>query len=62
MAKRATLEEVINKANDIHNFKYIYSQIKSYKNNKEKVPMICPKHGMFMQSFHNHIVRKARLP
>lgn len=35
---------------------YDYSLIiKEIKNNSEKVPIICPKHGVFYQTFNNHI-------
>ena len=36
----------IEKANEIHNFKYDYSKV-NYVNNKEKICIICPEHGEF---------------
>ena len=44
----------INKANDIHNKKYNYSLV-DYKTNKTKVIIICPIHGEFKQTPHNHL-------
>ena len=39
-------EEFINKSNKIHNFIYNYSKI-NYINNRVKVKIVCPKHGLF---------------
>ena len=56
---RYTLQERIDQANEIHNGKYDYSLINGYKSCKEKVPIICSKHGVFKRSFDEHI-HKAR--
>ena len=53
--KRRCLEEVINIANEVHDYKYDYSLIKEYKNDRIKYPIICSEHGKFMQTFNNHI-------
>jgi very-short-patch-repair endonuclease len=58
MSKKYTLEEVIYKANLIHEFKYDYSLINTYNNMHDVVNIICPKHGEFKQSFHHHINKK----
>ena len=47
--KRSTTEEFIQRARDIHGDKYDYSLI-DYKNNKTKVKIICPIHGIFEQT------------
>jgi hypothetical protein len=50
-----SLEEFINKANKAHGVgKYDYSRIESLKNSKEKVCIICPKHGEFRQLAGDH--------
>jgi hypothetical protein len=46
-------EKFIEKANSIHNNFYDYSLVE-YKNNKTKVKIICPKHGVFEQQPINH--------
>lgn len=46
--------DFITKAKDIHGNKYDYSKV-DYHGNKEKVCIICPKHGEFWQQPHNHI-------
>ena len=48
----------IQKANEIHNNKYDYSKVE-YKNNREKVCIICPKHGEFWQKPLGHIQGKG---
>ena len=45
---RQTVEEFIKKATEIHNGKYDYSRIK-YVNNRTKVEIVCPEHGVFSQ-------------
>ena len=44
----------IKKSNNIHNFKYIYSNAE-YINNKTSVDIICPIHGVFKQLPYNHL-------
>ena len=44
----------IEKAYKIHGDKYDYSKVK-YKNNREKIIIICPIHGTFIQSPKNHL-------
>jgi hypothetical protein len=47
-------EEFITNSNIIHNNKYDYSLV-DYTNNKTKVEIICPIHGIFEQRPDNHI-------
>ena len=48
-------EEFIEKFSKIHNNKYDYSLVNYGKNNKEKVKIICPIHGIFEQSPRLHL-------
>ena len=48
------LEEFIEKANEVHNNKYDYSKT-IYKSKKDKVVVICPTHGEFLQNTDNHL-------
>ena len=52
--KRLTTEEFINKAKQVHGDKYIYSKT-TYLNNKTKIIIICPIHGEFKCTPHNHL-------
>ena len=54
MSKRKTTSEFIEKARFVHNDKYDYSRT-VYKNNREKVIIICPEHGEFSQSPEKHL-------
>jgi len=57
MSKRLTSEEFIVKANEIHKNKYDYSLV-NYINNKTKIKIICPIHGLFEQKPNNHVTLK----
>ena len=66
---RCKLEDVIEKCNEKHNFKYDYSLVTEYKNNRIKYPIIChekdtngKEHGVFYQSFDNHLNRGNGCP
>lgn len=48
-----TTEEVIQQFREIHYSKYDYSQV-NYVNSKTKLKIICPEHGLFMQSASVH--------
>ena len=52
--KRKTTEEFVEKANEVHSYKYDYSKVE-YKNSKTKVCIICPEHGEFWQTPSNHL-------
>jgi len=60
--KRRSLEDVISLAKEIHGDKYDYSLITEYKNDREKYPIICKRHGVFYQAFNNHIKGKQGCP
>ncbi len=51
---KKTTKEFIEKANEIHQRKYDYSNV-TYKNAKEKVCIICPEHGEFWQRAEHHL-------
>ena len=53
--QRGTKDKFIEKANKIHNNRYNYSEVQYGKNNKEKVCIICPEHGKFWQTPHDHL-------
>lgn len=57
-AKSSTTNDFIEKARKVHNDKYDYSKTE-YVNNKEKVCIICPKHGEFWQSPAGHLAGKG---
>lgn len=58
---KKTLEEFKNEAGQIHNFVYDYSKVE-YVNNHTKVCIICPKHGEFYQTPHNHLTNRYGCP
>ena len=51
---RSSTKEFIEKAQKVHNYKYDYSKV-DYRSIEEKVCIICPEHGAFWQSPHNHL-------
>ena len=52
-----TTERFIEMARKIHGDKYDYSKVE-YRHNKEKVCIICPEHGEFWQTPHNHLLTR----
>lgn len=52
--RRLTTEEFIQKARKVHGDKYDYS-LSTYTTAKQKVQIICPKHGIFEQSPDGHL-------
>lgn len=54
MGKKVTTEQFIEKANKIHNFKYIYDCV-DYQGVENFVEIICPIHGNFKQKPRNHL-------
>ena len=52
--KKTTTPEFIEKAKAVHDEKYDYSNV-NYKKNSEKVEIICPIHGSFLQSPAAHL-------
>ena len=49
-----TNEEIIRRFNEVHKGKYIYDKVEYYSMNRE-VDIICPKHGIFLCTPHNHL-------
>ncbi len=58
---KATTEEFIEKAKEIHPDKYCYSKV-DYINTHTKITIICPKHGEFEQKPNCHISLKQGCP
>jgi ferredoxin-like protein FixX len=56
--KRYTTEEFISRAKEVHGNKYDYSSVE-YTHNKNKVEIICPKHGVFMQQARMHLKKQG---
>jgi hypothetical protein len=54
MSKQVTTKSFIEKAQNVHGFKYDYSKTE-YINAKTKVTIICPIHGEFKQLPNNHL-------
>lgn len=62
-SKRRSLEEVIEKAREVHGDEYDYSLITEYKNDRTPYPIRCKKHDyVFPQTFNNHIKGKQGCP
>lgn len=57
--RRPSLEAFICKANKVHNNRYDYSEIKEYKNARDKIAIICNKHGIFIQKANAHLMGKG---
>ena len=55
MTKKLTTDEFIERAKRIHGDKYDYSKV-DYKGSKEKVCIICPEHGEFLQIPSAHLM------
>lgn len=53
-ARTSNLYEFTRKARIIHGSRYDYSKVK-YKRGHEKVCIICPEHGEYFQTPHNHL-------
>lgn len=53
-SRRLSLEEFVQRAEEIHDNKYDYSSV-NYKNSSEKVEIICPIHGIFHQTPDSHL-------
>jgi hypothetical protein len=52
---KSSIQNFIVKADIIHNKKYDY-RLASYENSHTKIPIICPKHGLFEQSPNKHLI------
>ena len=53
-SKKDTKQQFIEKAKKVHGDKYNYSLV-DYKGSKEKIKIVCPKHGIFEQTPCNHL-------
>lgn len=53
-----TTDQFIERAKEVHKDKYDYSLV-DYKNNNEKVQIICPVHGVFSQKANGHLNGKG---
>lgn len=58
MTRKNTIEKFIQKAQVVHKNKYNYSKVK-YINSRNKVIIICIKHGDFLQSPSNHLGKRG---
>ena len=56
--KKITTEEFIKKAKEKHGEKYNYSKVE-YNGTHVKICIICPKHGEFWQTPHNHLIGRG---
>ena len=54
-SRKIKINEFIKRANKIHSNKYKYFKVVYGKNNREKVTIICPKHGAFLQTPFAHL-------
>ena len=61
-SKRRNIDDVIQKMKDVHGDRYDYSLITEYKNTKTKLPIICREHGVFYQTYDNHVRNKQNCP
>ena len=52
---RGNIVDIINRANIVHNFRYQYNLINEYKKFSQKVKIICPDHGVFVQTIGSHL-------
>jgi Zn finger protein HypA/HybF involved in hydrogenase expression len=59
--KRKNTEVFINECIEVRGYKYDYSLV-SYKNNKQKVKIICKDHGIFEQTPNNHLSKLQDCP
>ena len=56
---KGNFEEALNKCRIIHNGKYDYSRAEEPLKTKDKIKIICPKHGVFLQSLDKHLSGKG---
>lgn len=61
-SKRRSVDDIIKLSIDVHGDKYDYSMVSEYKNDRIKYPIICKEHGVFYQTFNNHIKGKQGCP
>jgi len=52
---KSNMELFLKKAKEVHKRRYDYSLFTEYTNVKEKIRIICPDHGEFIQQMNNHL-------
>ena len=52
--QRSSLEQILERFHAAHGDRYCYSEVHAVKNNRQKVRLICPLHGVFLQSVTKH--------
>lgn len=57
-SKRLTISDVKYNLNNVHNFKYIY-EIEDTFDSRNRIKIICKKHGLFEQHYLNHLQGKG---
>ena len=55
---KSNIKEFIEKSKKVHGDVYDYSLV-DYKNNRTKVKIICPKHGLFTQTPNKHLLKRG---
>ncbi len=60
--RRTGLEVFLSRCFEIHGNRYDYSLIKEYNNSRDKIKVICKKHGVFKVTPDNHSNRKQGCP
>lgn len=55
MSKKLTKGEIIERANILFDNKYDYSLLDNFENNKSKIKIICPIHGIFEKTINSHL-------
>lgn len=58
MGRKLTTEQFIEKSVKIHGYKYDYSKV-IYTFSRDKIIIICPEHGEFIQTANNHLNGKG---
>jgi len=61
MTARLIVNDLIEKCNELHNYKYNYNVI-NYKNAHLKIEATCPIHGSFFITINNHLYNKRGCP
>ena len=52
--RRMSIQSFVQRAHLIHNYKYDYSNV-TFHSNKDKVTIVCPIHGEFLQEVNSHL-------
>jgi hypothetical protein len=62
MSRKTTIDEFIKLSKIVHGDKYDYSLITFFPGMREKIPIVCPLHGIFYQMSHKHCRTKQGCP